>query len=159
MKLSPNFTVQEFLRSDLAARAGREIIADDRIAENLRRLCVEVIEPIRTHLGDRVITVFSGYRPDWLNKLAGGARTSEHMDGRAVDFIVQGFTPLQVSRAVLPILSRLPINQLIFEFGQWTHVSICESGEAPRRTALTAQWLNGTVSYTAGIIQPILGAA
>lgn len=153
-KLSANFNLSEFLYSDLAARSGRVIEADPFIVENLRRLCTEVMEPIRTHLGGKVIVITSGYRPDWLNKLAGGSRVSEHKDGRACDFKVQGYTPLQVCQLIQPILDRLPINQLILEFGQWTHVSIAASEAAPLQRALTASVSNGVTSYMSGIHAP-----
>lgn len=151
IRLSPNFLLHEFTRSETAARMGRVIEVDDVILEDLRRLCLEVMEPVRTHLGGRAITITSGYRPLWLNQRIGGSIKSEHMYGRACDFIVQGFTTTQVCRAIQTILHQLPVNQLIHEFGEWTHISICDRTEQPIRKLLTAEHVDGRLRYSAGI--------
>jgi hypothetical protein len=152
-KLSAHFFIQEFTRSEQAARMGRAIDVTPDILANLTRLCTQVLEPIRTQLDNRVTTITSGYRPEWLNRLVGGSRTSDHPKGLAADLIVQGFTPFQVCRAVQPILHLLPINQLIYEFGGWTHVSVCAEGDEPRRQVLTAHYVDGILTYTAGLIE------
>jgi hypothetical protein len=79
------------------------------------------MEAVRRLLGDRVITVSSGYRCRALNRAVGGARTSAHLAGHAVDFNCYGFGgPLEVCRAIAG--SDLAFDQLIEE-GSWTHIS------------------------------------
>lgn len=136
MNLSAHFELDEFLRSETAARLGRQVEASKEIIANLTRLCTEVLEPIREKHGP--ITILSGYRPLWLNQAIGGAVGSEHMIGRAADILIHGMTPVQATAAVAQLVSDLPINQIIEEFGQWTHVSVCAVGQDPKRKALRA---------------------
>ena len=79
------------------------------------------MEEVRRLLGSRAISVSSGYRCQALNRAVGGATTSAHLAGRAVDFNCYGFgDPLEVCR----LLSEAPLSfdQLIQE-GTWCHIS------------------------------------
>jgi len=79
------------------------------------------MEEVRRLLGDRVLSVSSGYRCPELNQAVGGVRTSAHLAGHAVDFNCYGFgNPAAVCRAIAE--SRLGFDQLIEE-GSWCHVS------------------------------------
>jgi zinc D-Ala-D-Ala carboxypeptidase len=148
VRLSPNFYLHEYLLSTEAARIGREVEAGEREVFNLRRLSLEVMEPIRTHLDNRAITVLSGFRPPWLNALANGSEFSEHMDARAADVIVHGLSAQSAFRGIATIVHRLPINQLILEFNRWVHVSVSANGLKPKRQMLVASWVDGKKVYT-----------
>src|SRR5439155_24446039 len=64
------------------------------------RLTAARMEDVRRRLGERVISVSSGYRCRALNRAVGGASTSAHLSGHAVDFNCYGFgAPLDVCRA------------------------------------------------------------
>ena len=79
------------------------------------------MEEVRRRLGDRVISVSSGYRCPELNRAVGGARTSAHLTGHAVDFNCYGFgDPLAICRALAE--SDMAFDQLIEE-GVWCHIS------------------------------------
>lgn len=85
------------------------------------RLTAARMEQVRRVLGDRTITVSSGYRCPELNWAVGGARTSAHLTGHAVDFNCYGFgAPKAVCRAIAD--SNLGFDQLIEE-GSWVHLS------------------------------------
>ncbi len=137
MKLSKNFYLHEFHRSETAARKGRVIEPTAETTAQLQRLVTFVMQPIRDYLG-RPITVLSGYRPLWLNKMVGGSLTSEHMEGRACDFLVQGMRPIEVVRKLEPFLKDLPYNQCIHEFGVWTHISVQVDGLKAKKQNITA---------------------
>ncbi len=116
-KLTAHFALEE-----LVATQHREI--DNRpppkVVANLRATAVQM-EAVRRLLGDRVITVSSGYRSPALNRAIGGARGSAHLAGHAVDFNCYGFGgPKAVCRAVAT--SELAFDQLIEE-GTWIHIS------------------------------------
>lgn len=149
IQLSKNFFLREFLRSETAARAGREIVPTEQEIANLRRLCEDVLQPIRDFLG-KPITITSGLRPSWLNALVGGSSSSEHLYGRAADFVVAGYTPYAACRAIETM--QLPWNQLIHEFGQWTHISVPAAGNRPKRQVLTARVQAGRTEYALGIL-------
>lgn len=140
MKLTPNFTLQEMTVSQEGARRGVPNIPTEFQIDSLRRLCRDVLEPLREALG-KPIVVTSGFRSPSINAMVGGSKTSDHLDGRAADIIVPGFTPLAVAKKIVEL--NLPFKQVIEEFGQWTHVSIPQGGHDPKREQLTA-YRNGT---------------
>lgn len=107
------------------------------VVANLRATAARM-EHVRRLLGGRVITVSSGYRSPALNRAVGGARTSAHLDGHAVDFNCYGFGPPKaVCRAIAT--SDVDFDQLIEE-GSWVHISF-----APqlRRQVLTKRRSGG----------------
>ena len=151
--LSEHFNLPEFLQSQTAARAGRIIEPSDAVIANLTRLCVEVLEPIRAAVG-KPINVSSGYRPDWLNALIGGSKTSQHMTGCAADINVEGMTPLELARRVRD-LRLASLNQCILEYppNGWVHVSVAEVGAAAKYQFLTCRLTmpEHRVVYSAGL--------
>jgi hypothetical protein len=59
-----------------------------------------------------------------LNRAIGSGDTSDHRKAMAADFRAPSFgTPLQVCKALAPVVSVLGIGQLILEFNSWVHVS------------------------------------
>lgn len=146
MNLSLSFTLDEFLRSQTAARLGREIVAEPEIVDALRELCVNVLQPLRDAIGV-TIAISSGYRPNWLNPLIGGSSTSQHMQGQAADIIAVGFTPMALCQKIIDL--GLPFDQVISEFDQWTHVSY---SERQRGQVLTARRIGGTTAYLKGLV-------
>jgi len=151
--LSEHFDLAEFCSSQTAARMGRTIEPSPGELQNLTRLCVTVLEPLREALG-RPIHISSGLRPLWLNQAIGGSSTSAHMDGRAADIEVPGMSPLEVCRKVVEL--NLPIDQVIHEFpnssgGGWCHVGIAKSDERPRNQLRTARVVAGRTVYEIGV--------
>ena len=114
--------VNDARQEELAATQHREI--DNRpppeVVATLRTTAARM-EQVRRLLGDRVISVSSGYRCPELNRAVGGARTSAHLTGHAVDYNCYGFgAPIEVCRAIAD--STLSFDQLIEE-GSWIHLS------------------------------------
>ncbi len=129
MKLSDHFTLAEMT---VTQQRGLDNTPSAATAANLRKTA-ELMEEVRRLLGGRPIIVTSGYRSPEVNRAVGGSRHSEHMTGSAVDFICPGFgSPLEVCKAIAA--SDIQFNQLIHEFGAWTHIS---RSDAPKRQILT----------------------
>lgn len=85
MQLTEHFTLEEFTFSSTAkARGIDNTVSSQRVIENLRNLCEQVLEPLRSY-ANQPITISSGYRCKALNKVVGGARNSQHMTGEAAD--------------------------------------------------------------------------
>lgn len=149
-QLSADFWLREFLVSETASRLGKPIVPMPDEIENLRRLCTEVLQPLRTELG-RPIFISSGLRPHWLNKAIGGSGTSMHPYGCAADFRVAGVKNENVCNRVREL--NLPVDQCILEFPPegWVHTGIALPGETPRRMYLTARAEYGATHYLAGI--------
>ena len=116
-KLTAHFALEE-----LSCTQHREI--DNRpppeVVSTLRGTAAQM-EKVRQLLGDRVITVTSGYRSPALNRVVGGARNSAHLNRHAVDFNCYGYgRPRAVCAAIAG--SGMPFDQLIEE-GTWVHIS------------------------------------
>lgn len=141
--LSPHFTLQEFTVSETAARAGISNQPDAAALENLKKTAA-VMEKVRTLLGDKPITITSGYRGPQVNALVGGSTNSAHMVGLAADFVCPGFGDVyDTCKKIQPHLAELGIDQLIWEYDSWTHIGLRDPGD-PRCQCLTIN-NNGTV--------------
>ena len=133
-QLSANFSLAEFLHSDVAVREGiNNETPPDQALRDMHLLCVHVLEPLRKALGDRPMRITSGYRCPELNQLLKSSDTSQHLLGQAADFQVPGMDLLEVAR-IAASRSFVSFDQLIFE-GRWLHISWAEM---PRRVLLTA---------------------
>lgn len=134
-QLSANFYLDEFTRSETAARHGIDNAISHNSSEsrNLVLLCLEVLQPLRDALGP--VTILSGYLCPALNKKIGGSKNSSHCDGLAAHIVVSGHTPLEVAGW---LENHVPFDQVIHEFGQWTHASIALPWKSPRRERMTA---------------------
>ena len=145
MKLSPHFTLDEFLRSQTATRYGIDMTPPAFVVDNIVKLVSMFLHPIRVKAGSPLI-ITSGYRPKELNDRIRGSATSAHIDGRAADFYVIGQTPYETCLMIREL--GLPFDQLIHEFGGWVHLGISGS---PREELLTAFKSGGRTTYRRGI--------
>ena len=149
--MSEHFSVEELTFSETAARLGLSNEPDELVLANLRKLSVELLEPIRAHLSERrgrevPVIVSSGYRSPAVNVAVGGSKTSDHMLGLAADIRAVGFSPRELATEIASIAHRLPLRQLILEFERWCHVS--HGGELPKRQILTASRVDGRTVYS-----------
>jgi len=120
--LSPNFSLDELVFSQTAARLGIDNTPDAQVLKNLKHLASQ-LELVRSALGDVPILISSGYRSDAVNIAVGGAAGSQHRSGLAVDFTAPRFgTVLQTAKAVAAC--GVPFDQVIYEFGKWVHLGV-----------------------------------
>lgn len=147
VKLSPNFYLSELTVSELALRKGIENVPDTFAVQNLFKLA-ELLEKVRTALGNKAVLVSSGYRSMALNSAVGGSMTSDHMRGAAADFTAPSFgTTKDICKAI--IAAGIEFGQLIEEGGRWVHISLPD-GESDGQV-LTATFKNGKAHYTNGL--------
>ena len=85
MKLSQHFELGELTKSSHAEVYN---VPSHQAIENLKRVC-EWLEELRSRAGQPIV-INSGYRSPQLNKKVGGAATSNHLTGCAVDIRVAG---------------------------------------------------------------------
>lgn len=147
--LSRNFYLDEFTRSQTAARHGIDmtVAPGSEVYRNLKLLAELALQPARDALGP--IFISSGYRPVALNRAIGGSSTSAHVHGLAADIAVSGHSPLEVARWFES--SGIAFDQVIHEFGRWVHVGIVPEGQVPRQQLLTAAKVKGRTAYLYGI--------
>jgi GH24 family phage-related lysozyme (muramidase) len=97
-KLTPHITYGEFALGQEARRFDHQHQCDTamRIAQFLERT--------RAQFGGKPVAITSGYRPVAINKLVGGASSSEHLYDApgvgAVDFVIDGADMMAVQRWV-----------------------------------------------------------
>lgn len=143
MNLTEHFTLAELTNSDTGTRAGIDNTPNVEQITNLQRLCRDTLEHVRTLSGNKTIRSSSGFRCPKLNKLIGGSPTSDHMNGNAVDFRIDGMSVTETVEMIMK--SDIPFDQLIHEFDRWTHIS--NKGSDNRREVLRAIKQNGKTVY------------
>ena len=120
VQLSPHFSLAEMTFSETAARLKLNNEPSPEILEILKATAA-AMEKVRIICGNRLIAVSSCYRSPAVNKSVGGVNTSHHVKGYAVDFRVAGLTVRQVNDLIAK--SDLRFDQLIDEYGRWSHIS------------------------------------
>lgn len=88
---SPHFSWAE------ATKGGARIPESENVTGNIIRIAKR-LEEVRDLFDDRTITITSWYRPPAINRQVGGARLSKHLEGHAVDIIIEGLNPRDVTR-------------------------------------------------------------
>jgi len=153
MRLSTNFTLSEFTKSQTALRHGIDNTPQGEHLEAAKSLFENVVQPIRDNFGVTVIN--SGYRGPELNEKVGGSATSQHCKGQAVDIECPGTSNYEVAKW---IEDNLDFDQLILEFytpgipdSGWVHVSY--KTEDNRKSVLTAMKEDGKTVYKQGLIE------
>ena len=153
VRLSQNFTIQEYIKSQTALRQGIDNTPTEEHMGNATALFRNVVQKVRDQFGVTVIN--SGYRGEALNKAVGGSSTSQHCKGEAVDIECPGTPNYVVAKW---IEDNLDFDQLILEFytpgipdSGWVHVSYKSEGN--RKSVLTAMKENGKTVYKPGLIQ------
>lgn len=145
-KLSPHFTLAEALFS---VSAQKHKIDNSPGTEDLKNIkfTAERMEEVRRVLDSKQILVSSWYRSYALNKVVGGAQTSQHSKGQAVDFRCPGYGTIQrIAQAIMLNKDTIQYDQLILE-PTWIHISFV-SDKVPRGNELT---YTGPGAYSKGI--------
>ena len=124
MQLSKHLSRAEFERSDAATNYGISNTMNSGQLAKAIKLAENCFEPIREHLG-KPIRVNSGYRSPAVNKRIGGALTSQHSLGEAIDLDLHDRDLFEW------IIDNVTFDQLIFEGGNdteaaWFHISYRE---------------------------------
>ena len=132
MKLSENFSLKELTSSQTAERKGISNNPSEDHMNNLKELCVNVLQKVRDHYG-KVVSVSSGYRSPELCVSIGSSVNSQHAKGQAADFEVYGLSNAELCKY---IAENLDFDQLILEYHNigepnsgWVHVSYRSDGE------------------------------
>ncbi len=141
VRLTQNFCLDEFTISQEAERHGYRNEPNEKQIENLRLLCVNVLQPLREIIAVPIF-INSGFRSFDVNAAVGGKFNSQHLEGKAADFIVPSMNLVDVFNI---ILQKLSFDQLIYEFGKWIHVSW--NGELNRKDVMISKKVHGKTVY------------
>ena len=132
-QLTKNFTLEELTKT---SKPYPNVPSSVQI-KNLTDLAVYILQPIRDYVKKAVI-VNSAFRSPEVNKAVGGATTSQHLEGKAADIVIPGYS----NQDIIDIIYRLglPFDQVIDEKlqgAEWVHVSY--NGSKGRKQWLTAR--------------------
>ena len=122
IRLSKNFTLDEFLHSDIALRANISNDMPRKYLSNVQNLVTHVLQPIRDKFGR--IRITSGYRSIILSLKVGSSVTSNHNFGLAADI-----EPIEANVTLYEVLqyiyNELQYKELIAEYFPhgWVHVA------------------------------------
>ena len=153
--LTPHFALREFTESTTAMKHGIANVPPPEAVENLRKLCIGTLEPLREKLQQPVV-ITSGFRCQQLNEIiVHASRKSQHMSGQAADFhVAQGpvqGSRVQGSRELLIQAFRLIITEPEIDFDQLiiypTFIHVSYVSQEKNRHQLTRASSNG--AYTA----------
>ena len=142
MKLSEHFTLGELTKTSHKTADGN--IPSRVVIENLKRVC-EWLEELRSRYNQRYwdgkepIMINSGYRSPAVNKKAGGAVTSNHLTGCAVD--IKCFGKEQALRYAVILMdyadeTGMEFDELLLEKSGttcWLHFAVRPSSMSNRR--------------------------
>ena len=138
-RLSQHFTLRELCKTSVRM----ENVPNEAQVENLKRLC-RWLERLRRRWndlygeGDDPIIINSGYRSPAVNKAVGGAPTSNHLTGCAVDIRVAGLEQLLRYAVILLDISdesKEDFDELLLERKgavMWLHFAVRPSGNRRR---------------------------
>jgi hypothetical protein len=148
MKLSENFELHELIKSQIAERKGISNNPSTDQINNLKDLCLNVLQPIRSHFDSPVI-ISSGYRSSELCVAIGSKPTSQHSEGKAADIEIANVDNKELT---MWIRDNIEFDQLILEFYKegdpnsgWVHVSY--NGDKNRKEFLIATREDEKVIY------------
>ena len=130
-RISEHVSYKEGVYSATALRRGLENIPNEDQLKCMEDIAKYVFEPLRDWVGGP-IKINSFFRGEPVNTAIGGSKTSQHMNGQAMD-IDDTFGKATNAEMYHYIKENLDFDQLIWEFGDdenpaWVHVSYKEKG-------------------------------
>ena len=147
--ISKNITYKEAIYSNTAKRLGIKNEPNDEQLGNMLTIAEMIFEPLRVFVGGP-IKITSFFRSPALNKAIGGAPSSQHCQGNAMD-LDDVFGYKTNAEMFMYIKENLDFDQLIWEFGNdknpsWIHVSYVDA-QQNRNRCLQAYKKNGKTKY------------
>ena len=147
--ISKHISDREGVYSITATRKGLDNTPTESHLSNKKELAEKVFEPLREWVGGP-IRINSFYRGEELNKAIGGARSSQHCKGQAMDIDDAGCKKTNAEMYTW-IKENLDFDQMIWEFGDddnpnWVHISYV-SPEDNRNRCLKAYRENCKTLY------------
>lgn len=130
MNISEHITFEEATVSSTALRLGINNNPDEHTIIYMKIVAEKCFEPLRRWYG-RPLKINSFYRSQELNKAVGGAKTSQHCKGEAIDISAGGRE--ENKKLFEWAKANLIFDQLIYEYGSdegpdWVHISFSLAG-------------------------------
>jgi len=147
--ISKHVSLREGIFSQTATRRDLDNTPNEEQLENMKLIGEKVFEPLREWVGGP-IKINSFFRGLPLNTAIGGAKSSQHMKGQAMD-IDDTFGHATNAEMYEWVKENLDFDQMIWEFGtdknpNWVHISYV-SPEKNRNRCLLAYKDKGRSKY------------
>jgi hypothetical protein len=149
MQLTEHFKLEEMTVSPTAKKLGLSNTPTPEHIANMKYCCEKILEPVRAKFGP--VKINSSYRSPAVNAAVGGSKTSQHVNGQAIDFEVPGVDNKKVADWVA---DNLEFDQVILEFysasdknSGWVHVSIKKGGGNRRQRLIATKSKDGGTKY------------
>lgn len=127
--MTEHFTLNEFLRSDTASRYKIDNTPNKEQLENIEFVAIQ-LEIIRSYYNKPII-ITSGFRTKELNTLLKGSKTSQHMQGLAVDINLKSKNENKLFFNLVNKLiqeKKIKVYQLIDEYDyKWVHIGFSQT--------------------------------
>lgn len=137
MNLTQHFTLEELSHSDYAEAHGINNMPGQQAQQNLIMLCVLILEPLRTAIG-QPIKINSAYRNKVVNLGVGGVSTSHHLLGLAADIHFDNEQQLVDMIRVLKNNGHLDLALVErSKSAKWLHVQLPLTNHPPRHKIST----------------------
>ena len=135
--LSKNLPLVEAIKSNTAIKNGIDNSPTEEHLANMKLVADKIFQPVREHF-NIPIGVTSMYRSAALNKVIGGAKSSSHMTGQAIDMDADVYGGVTNKEIFEYIIANLTFDTIIWEFGTsdepaWIHVAYREDNNRNRR--------------------------
>ena len=148
MKISEHISYEEAIKSQTGIRLGIKNIPNEFELEAMKLVAENCFEPIKKHFEIPLI-VNSFFRCSELNKAIGGAKTSQHCKGEAIDI---DSNSREINKKIFEwAKANLIFDQLISENVdsngecEWVHVSF--RARENRNQSLYMKKINGISKY------------
>ena len=147
--ISKHITLAEAIHSNTAKRCNIDNTPNEEQTNNMKMLAEKIFEPLRLWVGGP-IKINSMFRSEELNKAIGGASSSQHCKGMAMD-LDDVYGHKTNAEMFDWICDHCNFDQIIWEFGDdknpaWVHVSYVDKQEN-RNRCLKAYKENGKTKY------------
>ena len=127
--MTEHFTLNEFLRSDTASRYKIDNTPNKEQLENIEFVARQ-LEIIRSYY-NKPMFISSGFRTKELNTLLKGSKTSQHMQGLAVDINLKTKEENRIFFNLVYKLikeKKIKVYQLIDEYNyKWVHIGFSKT--------------------------------
>ena len=123
VQLTLHFTLDELTKT----KSGLSNVPNVSQINALRNLCRDILEPLRSSLGNSPIIIHSGFRCPAVNKSVGGVPTSQHLSGCAADISSPCYTAYELYKKIekLVIEGDFNIGQcILYNKSHFVHVSL-----------------------------------
>lgn len=127
--MTEHFTLNEFLRSDTASRYKIDNTPNKEQLDNIEFVARQ-LEIIRSYY-NKPMFISSGFRTKELNTLLKGSKTSQHMQGLAVDINLKSKEENKIFFNLVNKLikeNQIKVYQLIDEYNyKWVHIGFSKT--------------------------------